>query len=180
MSESNHSRRGFIKGTLAMSAVVVVPSGLGCSSDDDAGGGAVVIPEWQEIADGLEAPNGPCCYTATAPPSATVPNPGKATNHLPVLAIASNGTVTVSLAEPHPMVRENGTTRAHWITTMYVRDQDGLVIGFRDFGQLEVKPQFEGRNNPSLTFSLPPGTTRVRAFSYCNQHDAWASDFKAI
>lgn len=178
MSESNQSRRGFIKGTLAIGAVVAVPSGLACSSDDPAEG-AVVIPEWQEIADGLEAPNGPCCYTATAPPGAGVANAGQASNHLPVLTIANNGTVTVSLATPHPMIRQNGATRAHWITTMYVRDQDGLVIGFRDFGQLEVKPQFEGRSNPSLSFSLPPGTTRVRAFSYCNLHDVWATNFES-
>jgi desulfoferrodoxin (superoxide reductase-like protein) len=179
MSESNQSRRGFIKGTLAMSAVVVVPAGLACSSDDPAEG-AIVVPEWQEIADGLEAPKGPCCYTAAAPPAANVANAGQASNHLPVLAIANSGTVTVTLGAAHPMVRENGTTRAHWITTMYVRDQDGLVIGFQDFGQTEVKPQFEGRTNPSLSFSLPPGTTRVRAFSYCNQHDVWATEFESV
>jgi desulfoferrodoxin (superoxide reductase-like protein) len=179
MPENNQSRREFVQGVLAVSAVLVVPSGIGCSSDDDVAG-AIVVPEWQEVADGLEAPNGPCCYTETSPPGPNVTNRGDASNHLPVLTLRNNGLVIVSLANPHPMTRGNATTPAHWITTMYVRDQDGLVIGFRDFGQSQVKPQFEGRTSPTLEFAMPPGTTSVRAFSYCNLHDVWATDIQRV
>lgn len=149
--------------------------GGACSSNGDVRG-AVAVPEWQALADGLEAPDGPCCYTAGDLPDPTSPGSGAPESHLPLVSIDPDWRLTVSLAAPHPMTRGDAETAPHWITTMYVRDQNGVVLGLRDFGQNEVKPQFADRNAPSLQVLLPPGTERVRAFSFCNQHENWASD----
>lgn len=167
MSENYQSRRGFIQGALAASAVVAVPNTFACSGEDDADGGAVVIPEWQQIADGLEESN-QCCWTRAQP--ATGEGAGGVDPHVPVVSVNRTGRVEVTFAMPHPM------TEAHWITTIYVRDQNGLVIGLRDFGQAALLPQFSRGEVPSLAFQAPPGTTQVRAYAYCNLHQHWAGD----
>jgi desulfoferrodoxin (superoxide reductase-like protein) len=125
---------------------------------------AVVVPEWQEVADGLEASN-QCCFSRAEPP--TDPAGGAPDNHAPELAVTDEGQAIVSLAAGHPM------TESHWITTLYVRDQSGIVIGYRDFGQIGLKPQFSRNYVPELRFDLPAGTTNVRAFSFCNLHSHW-------
>lgn len=128
---------------------------------------SVLVPQWQEVADGLEASN-QCCYTPDDLPDD--PNLGVPDQHLPVARVLAEGLLEITTAEPHEMTPE------HWITTMYVRDQADVVIGFRDFGATELKPQFSRNYVPSLVFPLPAGTTRVRAFAFCNRHSHWASD----
>lgn len=170
MSENHQSRRGFMQGALAVSAVVAVPSSFACSSEDNSEG-AVVIPEWQQIADGLEESN-QCCWTRSAP--ATGQGAGAAATHVPVVTVSGTGLVQVTFAMAHPM------TSAHWITTIYVRDQDGLVIGLRDFGQAALLPQFSRGEIPEMQFQAPPGTRQVRAYSYCNLHQHWAGDVESV
>jgi len=126
-----------------------------------------VVPEWQEVADGLQASN-QCCYTRDSPPED--PSLGGAEEHAPLLEVRADGRAVVTLGAQHPM------TADHWITTMYVRDQDGVVVGFRDFGATQLKPQFSRGYQPSLEIALPAGTTSVRAFSFCNLHSHWAGE----
>ena len=169
MSE-NKSHRTLIGSSLAAIAIAAAPGSFGCSDGNlDA---AVVVPEWQSIAAGLEARGGPCCWTEANPD--TSEGAGMASNHAPVLSIDSDGVATVSLAAEHPMDPPSAGVK-HWITTMYAKNQDGVVVGFQDFGQLEVLPQWAGRRNPSLEFVIPAGTTSLRAYAYCNLHDHWAS-----
>jgi desulfoferrodoxin (superoxide reductase-like protein) len=166
MLERPQSRRGFMTEVLAASAVVAALAHLGCSSEDNSER-AVLVPDWQQIADGLEASN-QCCWSQSMPPSG--PQAGSADMHAPVVSVSRSGEVEVTFAAAHPMTAE------HWITTIYVRDQDGVVIGLRDFGQSALLPQFSRDEVPRLSFAAPPGTTRVRAFSYCNLHQHWAGE----
>ncbi len=165
---AQQSRHIFVRSSLAASAIAL--SSFACSDGNT--DGPVVVPEWQSIAAGLEAPGGPCCWTEENPD--TSEGAGMANNHAPLISIDSNGIATVSLAAEHPMDPASAGVK-HWITTMYAKNQDSVVVGFQDFGQTEVLPQWSGRRNPSLEFAIPPGTTSLRAYSYCNLHDHWAS-----
>jgi desulfoferrodoxin (superoxide reductase-like protein) len=162
------SRRAFSRRSLAAGAIAL--SGLACSDGNT--DGPVLVPEWQSIAAGLEATGGPCCWTEENPD--TSEGAGMASNHAPLISVDSDGIATVSLAAEHPMDPESAGVE-HWITTMYAKNQDDVVVGFQHFGQTEVLPQWSGRRNPSLEFAVPAGTTSLRAYSYCNLHDHWAS-----
>ncbi|MET0414174.1 MAG: hypothetical protein ABW217_22885, partial [Polyangiaceae bacterium] len=60
----------------------------------------------------------------------------------------------------------------HWLTVMYVRDQNNVVVYLRDFGQEQIKQQYLNQN-PTFSFDVPPGTTSLRAYSFCNLHQHW-------
>jgi desulfoferrodoxin (superoxide reductase-like protein) len=90
--------------------------------------------------------------------------PGKAGNHVPAIVIdAASKTATVS--STHPM------TEAHWLTTIYVRNQDGVVVHLAEF----VVRGANAATAATTTFTIPAGTTSMTAYSYCNLHDAWSS-----
>lgn len=167
MSEIFQSRRGFIRGAMAASGVVWLPTGFACSGEDDDPEGAVIVPEWQQMADGLEESN-QCCWSRSQP--ATGQGAGGVDPHVPNISVSPTGLVTVSFAVDHPM------TSAHWISTIYVRDQSNLVIGLRDYGQSALLPQYSRGEVPGMRFQAPPGTTRVQAYAYCNLHQHWAGD----
>jgi desulfoferrodoxin (superoxide reductase-like protein) len=90
--------------------------------------------------------------------------------HLPRVTLSDTDDIEVRFEEDHPMTTE------HWITTLYVRDQDGVVIGFRDFGQSALLPQYSRDEVPELSFPAPIRTQWVRAYAYCNLHQHWAGD----
>lgn len=167
MSEIYQNRRGFIRGAMAVSATVLVPSSFACSGEDDDPEGAMVIPEWQQMADGLEESN-QCCWTRAQP--ATGEGAGGVDPHVPIVTVSRSGLVEVTFAAAHPM------TAAHWISTIYVRNQNNLVIGLRDYGQAALLPQYSRGEVPGMRFQAPPGTTRVQAYAYCNLHQHWAGD----
>jgi desulfoferrodoxin (superoxide reductase-like protein) len=90
--------------------------------------------------------------------------PGKAGTHVPTIVVdKASGTATVS--STHPM------TEAHWLTTIYVRDQDGVVIHLIEF----LARGTGAATAATTTFSIPSGTTSLTAYAYCNLHDAWST-----
>ena len=62
-------------------------------------------------------------------------------------------------------------TEAHWLTTIYGRDQDGVVIHLIEF----VARGAGAATAATTSFSIPSGTTSMTAYAYCNLHDAWSS-----
>jgi desulfoferrodoxin (superoxide reductase-like protein) len=81
--------------------------------------------------------------------------------HVPFADLLSG---KLSVTVPHPM------TRDHYITTIYVRDQDGLVLGLR-----ELKRPGEGDDAQGVTvdFDRPLLAASVTAYAHCNTHDTW-------
>lgn len=88
----------------------------------------------------------------------------KVTPHIPA-ATFNKGANSVDIVVPHPM------TEAHWISDVYIKNQDGIVIGFMTW---EAK-NYEGEaaTQAKATFTLPAGTTEITTYSYCNLHDHW-------
>jgi len=130
------------------------------------------VPEWQQIADGLESSNQCCWNSGDLPTGASA---GAPEEHLPVVTVTDPGLLKVTFVENHPMTAE------HWITTLYVRDQNGIVIVLRDFGQAALLPQFARDEVPEIEdVQAPRGTTQVRAYSYCNLHQAWVGDLTEL
>jgi desulfoferrodoxin (superoxide reductase-like protein) len=175
MSDKAQSRRNFLANTSAITAAVALPAAVvGCSEEDNQPS-VEVNPEWEEIADGLEQSK-QCCWTGDEDPAP--PNRPTVGAHLPEIEFEEvDGRVRASVftlgdeagngqLAPHPMLRE------HWITTMYVRNQDGIVISLRDFGEAAIKQQFIN-SDPRFEFDVPAGTRWLRAYAFCNLHQHW-------
>jgi desulfoferrodoxin (superoxide reductase-like protein) len=139
---------------------------LACGNADNTQS-ATAVPEWQQVADGLES-SAQCCWSAGELP--TGDDAGAPEAHLPIISLLDGDILRVGFEQALSMTSE------HWITTVYVRDQDGIVIGFRDFGQYQLLPQFADDPVPVLEFPAPLRTEWVRAYSYCNLHQHWVSD----
>jgi desulfoferrodoxin (superoxide reductase-like protein) len=166
------NRRDFLLNTSLATATLVLPQGLlGCSEEDAPA--VEVVPEFEEVADALEQ-NNKCCWTG---------NPGEVGSppvgaHLPLIEISEvsgrlRATVStlgdeygVGEMRPHPMLPE------HYIAVMYVRNQDNIVVGFRDFGQSAIKLSAVN-SDPTFYFDVPAGTKWLRAFAYCTLHQHW-------
>jgi desulfoferrodoxin (superoxide reductase-like protein) len=173
MSDKAQSRRDFLaQSGLIATAATLPPAITGCSEDDPPG--PEVNLEWEDTADGLEQ-SPLCCWTGAASEADRSPSVGA---HLPQISLDTvDGRLRATVftfgdedntgtAKPHPM------TAAHWLTVMYVRDQNNVVVYLRDFGQAEIKQQYLNQD-PRFTFDVPPGTTSLRAFSFCNLHQHW-------
>jgi desulfoferrodoxin-like iron-binding protein len=139
---------------------------FGCGNADNTSR-PPVVPEWEQAAAGLES-SSQCCWSREQVPTAD--GAGTPEMHLPLVRLTEEDEIEVAFEQAHPMTAE------HWITTIYVRNQDAVVIGFRDFGQAQLLPQFSRDQQPELSFAAPLRTTLVRAYSYCNLHGHWASD----
>merc|ERR1719253_846723 len=61
----------------------------------------------------------------------------------------------------------------HWINLIWVVDQDGAIVALRQLSPDEPAPA-------SLAFTLPPGTTQVTAYEYCNQHGLFRGDTLSV
>lgn len=177
MSSNSPSRRQFIKNSGLSAAVTsfVLPTVVACG-DDDAPFEPVL--EWEAKASALER-NANCCWTEADPPGMGSNNDGRALNHAPVIAMDGSD-LMVFFEGGHPM------TVAHWITSVYVKDQRGTVIWFSDFGETRILPaqvadgpQYNA-DNPAIIIEPPAGTTRVKAYAYCNRHQHWTSDVASI
>jgi len=111
---------------------------------------------WEARASQLEAAS-QTVYTAAAPGMWA----GKEGTHVPRITFDPDGSITVS--STHGMVQD------HWITTLFVRDQDGKVI------HLEELPGRGPAIGPARTTFVPRVDTRtITAYAYCNLHDLWA------
>lgn len=178
MSDRVQNRREFLAQSGMLASAAALPAALtACSSEDDPPG---VQPnlEWEDTADGLEQ-SPLCCWTGD--PAEVAQGSPSVGAHLPEISFETvNGRLraTVSTlgdengtgqAAPHPM------TAVHWLTVMYVRDQNNVVIYLRDFGQEQIKQQYLNQN-PTFTFDVPPGTTSLRAYSFCNLHQHWRGE----
>lgn len=64
-------------------------------------------------------------------------------------------------------------TPEHYVTTIYVKTDTGVVAGLVEFTSSDPAP-------PSVTFVLPAGTKSVTAYENCNIHGLWASKPLAI
>ncbi len=139
------TRRGFLRSIGATSVTLAV---IGCDGDDDEE--VKVNQQWEDMAEQLER-NGVFTVEDQGPWE------GKAGSHVAMVTPNDDGTFTLTTG--HEMTDE------HYITTHYIRNQDGIIIGFQ---------QYQPGDDPSVTFTVPRGTTQVTALQYCNKHDAWA------
>jgi len=144
------NRRDFMRTTGLLAAAAILPWQLtGC------GDGADISTDWETRATELEG------LTAIR----TEINPGpwgeKVGGHLPTVEVASDKS-SVTVRTNHGMSEE------HYISTIYIRDQDGVVIGLQEFSPSDAEPV--------AMFTLPLGTTSVTAYSYCNLHDHWMTE----
>ena len=108
---------------------------------------------WEARAKELEG-KGPI-YTAAAPGKWK----GKEGSHVPVATFDSAG---VTVVTKHPMTPE------HWITTHYIKNEKGTVIGLKEFNGTDAAAR--------STFPLPKGTTTITVWSNCNVHDLWSAE----
>jgi desulfoferrodoxin (superoxide reductase-like protein) len=172
MSDRVQNRREFLAQSSAITSAMALPAVLSsCASDDESR--VQSNPEWEEIADGLEQ-NPRCCWTGD-PAQTDSPSVGA---HLPQISIDTvDGRLVATVftfgdedntgqLRPHPM------TAQHWLTTMYVRDDQNVVIALRDFGRAAIFQEFVNID-PRVTFDVPPGTKWLRGFSFCNLHQHW-------
>jgi desulfoferrodoxin (superoxide reductase-like protein) len=168
MSHSDKpSRRDLLKAGGAFATVVTIPAWLwGCGGEVDFAsdpniGGAERNDEWEDIAEGLEA--GEIYTQGSAGPWA-----GKEAVHVPRVTFnAGEGSITVLI--------KHGMSAEHWIPVIYLRDQNGLVVGLKDYGQ-DAYDGTAGDADPTVTFELPAGTKKVTAYAYCNLHDHWVAE----
>jgi desulfoferrodoxin (superoxide reductase-like protein) len=98
---------------------------------------------------------------------------GKAATHVPTMTVTGT---TVQVTVPHEMKVANRRVQppvaAHYVTTIYLRDQNDTVIA-----QAALAPPRNAQATAS--FTLPPGVSLVTAYAVCNQHGAWASKIKS-
>jgi desulfoferrodoxin (superoxide reductase-like protein) len=111
---------------------------------------------WQAAAVALET-KGPI-YTAASPGEFS------AAKHVPLVAVAADGTCQVSV--PHGMAAD------HFIQYLWAKDSaSGVVVA-----GVQLMPE----NNPELTFAVPAGVGSITAFEACNLHGVWASEPTAL
>ncbi|MEM7679032.1 MAG: desulfoferrodoxin family protein [Myxococcota bacterium] len=87
---------------------------------------------------------------------------GKELSHTPALSIDASGTVA-TVEVPHEMDSEE----PHWITAIWIEDQNGVVVGMRELGPNDVAARVQ--------FPVRAGTTLLTAYAHCNLHDTWMS-----
>jgi desulfoferrodoxin (superoxide reductase-like protein) len=129
-----------------------------CGGEDD-GPDEVGNEQWEQRAAELEGSQD-AVYTNAAPG----PWAGKEGSHVP--SLIADGEARIETA--HGQTVNEPDTEDHYITTLYVRDQDGVVIHLVELDGTEEAP--------TTSFTPPEGTTEMTAFSHCNLHGLWSSD----
>lgn len=149
-------RRELLRAAGSLFAVsVAVPAGLSaCVAGGESPTVVTSNPIWDRRAAQLE--QGDVLTMSNPGPFA-----GKEMAHVPRVSFDSRAG-SVTLENTHPMMQD------HWITTHYVRDQNGVIFGLREFRSDDVMAR--------ATFAVPPGTTSVTAYVYCSVHSSWRSD----
>ncbi len=150
MSRRSVSRRTFIKYSGLVTISVAVPSWLSSRGAEAASG---KNDAWEARAKELEGKG--AVYTAAAPGKWK----GKEGSHVPVATFDSGG---VTVVTKHPMTPE------HYITTHYIKNEKGTVIGLKEFKGTDAAAK--------STFPLPKGTTTITVCSNCNLHDLWSAE----
>jgi desulfoferrodoxin (superoxide reductase-like protein) len=144
------NRRDFLKQSGVLASLAFLPSLVGCGtgSDDEVS----INSTWESRATELEAKAD--IRTANKPG----PWGEKVAGHLPAVDV-EHTSKQLTVATAHGMSEE------HYITTLYVRNQDGIVIGLKEFSPTDAEPK--------AVFSYPKGTTKITVYSHCNKHDNW-------
>ena len=159
ISSDAMDRRSFIKTSGLLATVAFIPTQLwGCGDGVDE---VTVNEDWETRAGELESRPGKDVLSAD--------NPGewaeKIGGHVPQ--------VELNMGEGSITVRTNhGMSEDHYIPTLYVRNQDGIVVGLQEFSGTDAEPV--------ATFTLPKGTKSVIAYSFCNLHDHWKSESTTV
>jgi len=153
MARQGISRRAFIKYNGLATITVAVPAWLRSGQVEAA---TAKNAAWETRAKELEG-KGPI-YTAADPGKWK----GKEGGHVPTATFDSSG---VTVFTKHPM------TTDHYITTHYIKNDKGVVIGLKEFQATD--------NEAKSTFPLPKGTKSITVYSHCNLHDLWNAGAKA-
>jgi len=134
---------------------------------------------WEDKAKKLESSNvGGTAYTQTSPG----PFAGKEKSHVPTLTIQSDGVAMVLVnhvmdagaagAQPEAgrdaAGFDSGARATHYVTTVWVKDDKGRVVYFKELASTDIAP-------PVIAFKIPEGTKGLRAYEHCNLHGVWAS-----
>ena len=91
---------------------------------------------------------------------------GKAAKHVPQVTVEKAGQArTATITVPHGM---DWSDSKHVIDALFVRDQTGKLIHFREFNE-------EDTTQPSSSFTVPKDVTAVTAYEHCNLHGLWKS-----
>jgi superoxide reductase len=118
--------------------------------------GTYVNPTWAERTATLK---GAAVYTKAAPGMWA----GKEATHVPTVSVDASRMATVACS--------HGVAEGHWITTLFIEDQNGNVIHLEEF--LGRGPM---ASPASTTFRIPGGVTSIIAYAYCNLHDCWSTE----
>jgi desulfoferrodoxin (superoxide reductase-like protein) len=153
------SRRGFVSYAGALALGTWLP---GCMARVGVGSDGSNA-DWEARAEALE---GAKVYDSTTPWS---DGTDKAGTHVPKVTVSGN---TLLILVEHP------TTVEHYITTVYVRDQDGIIIAFVRYGAPEADSELPGVVVDPLT--LDGSVTEVTVYAHCNLHNVWKAAPQAI
>jgi desulfoferrodoxin (superoxide reductase-like protein) len=93
--------------------------------------------------------------------------------HTPYIQLNENGTATVTVGVEgnyHPMMEssrelddEGNPVAPHWITEVYVMDQDGAILTMQSLNPVEL-------DVAQIQFTVPSNATTLTAFEWCNIH----------
>lgn len=93
----------------------------------------------------------------------------KGVKHVPYINVNDDGTSSILVGKVgeaiHPMngVTDDGATDPHWITELYVTDQDGNIVAMKSLDPTGV-------TEATWTFETPEGASTLQAYSWCNIH----------
>merc|ERR1712083_269027 len=87
------------------------------------------------------------------------------TKHTPYINISGNtGTVVVGDGNPyHPMTASADPDEVHFITHIYVLDENDTVVTMQNLDPTGV-------DTARITFTLPSAATSLTAYEFCNKH----------
>ena len=88
--------------------------------------------------------------------------------HVPFIEIENGmATVTVGDGNPfHPMVASEDPSTVHFVSHIYVMDQDGNIVHLENLDPVQGAPAV-------TSFEIPSGTTSLTAYEWCNLHGLW-------
>lgn len=88
--------------------------------------------------------------------------------HTPYITVNDDGTSSILVGkvggEIHPMNgSSDGVTEPHWITEIYVVDQDDNIVAMKSLDPTGV-------TEATMTFDTPEGATTLQAYSWCSEY----------
>lgn len=94
------------------------------------------------------------------------------TKHTPYIKV-DNGVATVTVGNGnveggiyHPMIPSGDPNQVHWVTHIYVVDQNDHVIQMKTMDPTSAVPA-------TFSFDVPEGVTQLIAYEFCNLHGLW-------